>query len=205
MADISTGRSVQDKDNVGGLRAAYFLAYTETDHDGGLTPTFDGTNTDVIDSFAALNSGASWYKYDLQGTSTADETLTASRENGTIFSDQTITLNLKKLGVTDPKQIYDLATGRYFVLIEQKGPNGNNGVLRLFGLRYGCDVESSNITSGAAQGDGSNFTITLKGMEPKPASIVEEGAIWATGDQGSLVAADIKTGQTINGTAGSAT
>ena len=48
MADISRGRSVQDKDNVGGLRAVYFLAYDETKYNGGLDPVFDThTNSKV--------------------------------------------------------------------------------------------------------------------------------------------------------------
>lgn len=204
MADISRGRQVQDKDNVGGLRAVYFLAYDETKYNGGLEPTFDVTNVKLIDSFSDLGASDSWYKYDLQGTSTADENLTASRENGTIMTEQTLVLNLKKITTEDQEDIYDLATGRYFILVESKGPNGNDGVLRLFGTRYGCDMTTTAITSGAALGDLAGYAATFVGMEPNPSNITDEGALWATGKQGSLVASDIKTGQTINDVDGSA-
>ena len=83
-------------------------------------------------------------------------------------------------------------------LVESKGPNGNDGVLRLFGTKYGCDLTTTAITSGAALGDLAGYAITFVGMEPNPGNITDEEALWATGKQGSLVAADIKAGQTIN-------
>ncbi len=205
MADLKRGRPVQDKNNVGGLRAAYLLAYDESKYNGGLDPTFDATNTQTIQSFADLEANESWFKLDLQGTSTADEALTASRENGTIMTEGTLSLNFKKTSATDLEDIYDIATGRYFVLIEQKGPEGSDGILRLFGLHYGCDVDTAGTTSGAAQADGSNFTLSLKSMEPRPANFTDSGALWVAGKQGSLEAADIITGQTINDVDGSGT
>ena len=194
--DISRNRIVQDKDNVGGLRAIYFHNYDETAVTGGITYTFDTTDTDVIDTL----TGASFYKYDLRGTSTLEQSLTASRENGTIFVEQTLTLSQKKLSKEAHEDLYRLASQRPVVLVEDY-----NGTLQLVGLEYGADFETSTVSTGAAMGDLSGYSWVMKAMEKKPANIVEETAIWTAGNTGSATATDIYTGISINGTAGSAT
>ena len=203
--DITRGRIVQDKDNVGGLRAVYFINYDENSINGGLgAVAYDGTNTDEIT--ALVNGGTTTgetlnlFKYDLRGTSTLSQSLTASRDNGTIFVEQTLTLSLKKLSVQDHQDIYALAAQRPQIVVEDY-----NGTLQLVGLEYGADMATSTIETGAAMGDLSGYSWVFTAMEKKPANIVQRGAIWNAGAQlGSTAAADFFTDITINGTTGTA-
>lgn len=196
MADIARGRQVQDKDIVGGLRAVYFINYNEASPTGGLNVTFDTTNTSVVE---LLGSAVSLYKYDLRGDSSFTQTVTPSRTNGTSFTDQVLNVNFKKLRLEDHADVYTLSTGRPQIIVETY-----EGDLQLAGLEYGMDMDPSTIETGAAMGDYVGYKLVFKGMEKRPANFVEETAIWTAGNTGSLDAADIFTGITINGTAGTA-
>lgn len=195
--DINRSRIVQDKDNVGGLRAAYFVNYDETMPNGGLNSiTFDTTAgmTDVIAQLAAASDSVTLHKYDLRGTSSLSQTLTPSRENGTIFAEQTLTLSLKKLSAADHNDMYALASQRPQIIVEDY-----NGRLQLVGLEYGADMDASTIETGAAMGDMSGYSYVFKAMEKKPANILADDAIWTTGNIGSLTASDIYAGISIVG------
>ena len=157
--DISLGRLEPCKDSSGGLKAVYFVNW------GDATGyTYDGTNTDVID---AVTGTPSAYKYDLKGTSSFTQTITSSRENGTTFFQQELALTLKKLSITDNKQIKLLSYGRPQVIVED-----NNGNFFYCGLEHGMDVTGGTIVSGAQMGDLSGYTLTLTGMEPVPANFL---------------------------------
>jgi len=157
--DISLGRIEPCKDSVGGLKAVYFVNY------GDATGyTYDGTNTDVIDSVAGTPTA---YKYDLKGASTFTQNVNSSRENGTTFYEQVLELTFKKLSVVDNKQLKLMAYGRPQVIVED-----NNGNLFYAGLKHGMDVTGGTIVTGGAMGDLSGYTLTLTGMEPVPANFL---------------------------------
>lgn len=201
MGDIARNRPVQDKDNVGGLRAAYFIKLDES-VGTGLGTLAMSTNSDEIT--ALINGGAATgetltiYKYDLQGTSTLVETETNSRDNGTVMYEQVLTLSLKKKSVNDNDDLYALATSRWHILVEDK-----NGNLNLVGKDYGSE-KGGDINSGAALGDLSGYSYTFTAMEKRPANFVQEGAIWTTGNLGSLTAANYFSDITIGTVAGTA-
>jgi len=64
-------------------------------------------------------------------------------------------------------QIKLLAYGRPHVVVED-----NNGNLFLAGLEHGCDVTGGTIVTGTAMSDLSGYTLTLTGMEKKPANFL---------------------------------
>ena len=157
--DISLGRLEPCKDAVGGLNAVYFVNF------GDATGyTYNGTNTDVIDDVAGTPTA---YKYDLKGGSSYTETITSSRENGTTFFEQKLSLTLKKLTITQHKQIKLLSYGRPQVIVED-----NNGNFFYCGLEHGMDVTGGTIVTGAAMGDLSGYTLELTGMERVPANFI---------------------------------
>lgn len=154
--DLTKGRKEPCKDVVGGLRAIYFVDYGDL---GTVTQT-DDEITDLSGTFTA-------YKYELKGNSSFEQTVTSSRENGTTFFEQTLNLTLKKLSKEDHKEIKLLAYGRPHVAVEDY-----NGNVFLMGLEHGADVSGGTIVTGAAMGDLSGYTLTLSGMETKPANFV---------------------------------
>jgi hypothetical protein len=156
--DISLGRLEPCKDSVGGLVAVYFINYGDTD----MAITYDGTDTDVIDD---IGTAVAAYKYDLQGSSTLEQAVTSSRENGTTFIEQTLTLSLKKLTKKDHKELKLMIYGRPYAVVQDRNDN-----LFFAGLQYGMEVTGGTIATGTAMGDFSGYTLTLTGMEKIPAN-----------------------------------
>lgn len=154
--DLSLGRKEPCKDVVGGIRAVYFTDFGDL---GTVTQT-DDEITDLSGTFTA-------YKYEVKGNSSFEQNITSSRENGTTFFEQTLNLTLHKLSKEDNKELKLLAYGRPHVAVEDY-----NGNVFVMGLQHGADVSGGTIVTGAAMGDLSGYTLTLTGMEVKPANFV---------------------------------
>ena len=153
--DLTKGRIEPCKDVVGGIKNVYFIDF------GDITISYDLTNTDVIDDLGAVTA----YKYELKGNSSFEQTVNASRENGTVFYEQTLNLTLKKLSVADNKELKLLAYGRPHVVVQDY-----NGNAFLMGALNGADVSGGTIVTGAAMGDLSGYTLTFTGQEKTPAN-----------------------------------
>lgn len=147
--NLTAGRLEGCKDTVGGLTAVYFIDFGAA---GGWTSTDEEITAPVTTTPAA-------YKYDLRGTSTFDQSLTSSRENGTTFAEQTLTLSLKKQDSTTHKEVKLLAYGRPHIIVED-----NNGNFFVMGEEYGAEMTASTST-GAAMGDKSGYELTFVASE----------------------------------------
>jgi len=147
--NITLGRLEGCKDSVGGLNAIYFVNFGAM---GDLT-----ISDETVTGISATTPDA--FKYDLRGTSTFDQSLTSSRDNGTTFAEQTLVVSLKKQDATTHKEVKLLAYGRPQILIED-----NNGTVWLMGEEFGAEM-SATATSGASLGDKSGYELTFAGME----------------------------------------
>ncbi len=157
---LTKGRNEPCKDVVGGITAVYFADF---DTLGAIT--YDVTDTDVIDSFGGTPT---WFKFDVKGTSSFEQTVTSSRENGTTFYEQTLTLNFKKLSKQTHNEVKLLAYARPHVIVED-----NNGNKFMMGLEYGAEVTGGSIATGAAMGDMSGYSLTFGAQEKIPANFVD--------------------------------
>ena len=146
--DISLGRLEGCKDQIGGLNAIYFVNYG----DATWTVT-DETITGITETTPNA------YKYDLRGSSTFEQALTSSRENGTTFGEQTLTVSLKKQDAATHKEVKLLAYGRPQILIED-----NNGSVFVMGEEFGSEMTASTST-GAAMADKSGYELTFVASE----------------------------------------
>lgn len=158
--DLANGRAEVCKDAVGGLDAVYFFAFEDD-----FVPTYDGTNTDVIDSVAGVST---LYKFELKGTNSFDQNIVTSRENGTTVYEQNLSLQLKKIDITALKIIKTLAVGRPRAVVKTKA-----GQFFLAGLNYGLDCTGGTIVNGTAMSDLNGFTLTMQGMENLHANIID--------------------------------
>jgi len=157
---LTKGRTEPCKDVVGGITAVYFADF------GTLgDPTYDAVDTDVIDSFGGTPD---WFKFDLKGTSSFEQAITSSRENGTTFVEQTLNINFKKLSKQTHNEVKLLAYARPHVIVED-----NNGNKFLMGLEYGADVSGGTIVTGAAMADMSGYTLAFTGQEKIAANFVD--------------------------------
>jgi len=154
--DLTKGRKEPCKDVVGGLKAVYFTDFGDY-----------GTVTETNDEITDMSGTFTAYKYELKGNSSFEQTITSSRENGTTFFEQTLNLTLKKLSKEDNKELKLLAYGRPHVAVEDY-----NGNVFVMGLQHGAEVTGGTISTGAAMGDLSGYTLTLSAQELKPANFV---------------------------------
>ena len=164
--NLAAGRNEVCKESVGGIQGVYFVNYTSS-----LANITDGESDDLI---STLPAGLTAYYYELKGTSAYTETVNSSRENGTTFFNQELTLNLKKLTAEMTTQLKLMAYGRPQIFIHTM-----NGDTLLVGQREGADLTGGTIQTGGALGDLYGYSITFTGMEQYPASFVS-GSTYAS-------------------------
>lgn len=152
---ITAGREEVCKESVGGLQAVYFMNYDSA--------SFDKNTDGEIDDLA----GYTVYKYELKGTSAYTETVNSSRDNGTTFFSQEVTVNLKKLTNEMTTQLKLLAYGRPQIILHTK-----NGEALLVGERNGADLTAGSIQTGAGLGDLYGYSMTFTGEESLPAAFL---------------------------------
>ena len=159
--NLSAGRNEVCKDSIGGLSGVYFLNFTT----GSFTKNGAGEVT-------AFPSGSTVYYYQLKGTSAYTETVNTSRENGTTFFSQELTLNLKKLTNEMTTQLKLMAYGRPQIVVHTM-----NGDALLVGEIEGADLTAGTIQTGAAMGDLYGYSVTMTGMEQLPAAFISGSTI----------------------------
>jgi len=160
---ISASRLEPCKDQVGGLKAVYFIDF----EDSSLSIAYDATDDYAIEELGA-SAAVTAYKYDLRGTSSFTQNITGSRDDGTTTVEQVLELSLKKLTQVDHNQLRLLMFNRPHVVVED-----NNGNYQLAGLEYGCDVTGGTVVTGSNMSEFTGYTITLTGMEKNPANWVK--------------------------------
>ena len=157
---LTKGRNEPCKDVVGGITAVYLADF------GTLgDPTYDATDTDVIDAFGG---SPTWFQFDVKGASSFEQTITSSRDTGTSFYEQVLNLTLKKMSKETHNELKLIVRSRPHVVVED-----NNGNKFMMGLEYGAEVTGGSVVTGTAMGDLSGYTLTLTAQEKLPANFVD--------------------------------
>ena len=154
--DISLGRNEPCKDSIAGLQAVYFMNFN--------TASFTVNANDVVTAFP---TGSTVYKYELKGTNGYTETVNTSRDNGTTFFSQELSLQLKKLSAEMTKEFKLLAYGRPKIIVHTRA-----GDALLVGRIEGADMTGGTITAGTAYGDLYGYTAVFTGQEFLPANFL---------------------------------
>ena len=153
--DIANGRLEQCKDSVSGLDAIFFINYG--DYNAETDVTYNVTNTDQIDD---INGVSSLYKYELKGANSFEQTINSSRENGTTFVEQTLTIQLKKQDAATHKTVKLLSFGRPHIVVKTR-----SNQYFLMGLERGADLTAGTISNGVQLGDMSGYSLTFTAQE----------------------------------------
>jgi hypothetical protein len=155
---LASGRSLACKENVGGIKTIYFAAF------GSLGDISVDSDDSTVTAFAG---SPTWYQWDVKGANSLEQTITASRDNGTVFYDQIVTAVFTKLGADTQEELLKIIGGRPHIVVEDYNDNK-----LLVGAYNGVDVNGGSIGTGAAMGDLSGYSLTLQGMEKLPAFFV---------------------------------
>jgi hypothetical protein len=155
--DLTLGRKVPCKDVVGGINRVWFVDFGDL---GTLTIGNDDELTNATGTFTA-------FQYDVKGANSLESAFNVSRENGTTFFEQTLSLTLTKLSKEDNKQLKLIAYGRPHIFVEDY-----NGNVFLVGAEHGCEVTGGTAVTGTAMGDLSGYTLTLTATETTLPNVV---------------------------------
>ena len=167
--DIANGRLEACNDSVSGLDAIYIINYGDYNPDpaalgGDVTYSATAGLEDVITEIANV---ATVYKFELKGANSFEQTIQTSRDNGTTFFEQALTIQLKKQDAATHKTIKLLAYGRPHIIVRTRGNQ-----FFIAGLQRGCDVTAGTVSSGTAMGDFNGYNLTFTGMENVPANFL---------------------------------
>ena len=132
--ELANGRLEVCKDAVGGIDAIYFVNYGDYAY-----PTDVTESNDVISAVANV---ASLYKYELKGTNSFEQNITSSRENGTTFAEQTLSVILKKQDATTHKSVKMLSYGRPHIIVKNR-----NSQFFLAGLEHGMELTTAAVAN----------------------------------------------------------
>lgn len=163
--DITNGRIEECKDSVSGLKAIYFINYDDLSEDNVVYDT--PTNPDLITDWEPA-AALTMYKYELKGNNSFETTINSSRENGTTFFEQTLSIQLKRQDVQTHKNVKLLAFGRPRIVVRSMTDQ-----FFLMGLAQGADVTGGTVSSGSALGDFNGYSLEFKAMEVSPANFLD--------------------------------
>lgn len=173
---ITSGRSEPCKDSLGGLRNVYFINEDLTAN-FIFKESFVGSgiyvvDTDFSETIDYVNYVQYMYKFELKSNENVyDQEIITSRENGTTFFRQTLTIKLKKQDIETHNAVKTLAYAKPRILVEN-----NEGQYFLVGLLRGCDLTAGSINNGGALGDFSGYSLTFQAEELLPSQFVPLGA-----------------------------
>jgi hypothetical protein len=169
---LTKGRGLDCNRISGGIKYVYFGVYDQFDAPIETTGIVQsgGEITDIEMGANVL------YRYTMPlGTASLSESITGSRENGTIFYTPTLNVILNRLTKEDQNQIKLLGatTVVAFAQLNATLTNGHDVIVGL-GVENGLQLNAGTIDSGAAWGDRSGYTLTFDGIEQLPFPMVAD-------------------------------
>jgi hypothetical protein len=169
---LTKGRGLDCNRISGGVKNIYFGVYDQF--------TAPITTTGIVQASGEISDiemGSSvLYRYTTPlGVASITETITGSRENGTIFYAPTVNIVLNRLTKEDQNQIKLLGQTKVVIFAELNATlaNGHNVIVGL-GVTNGMELNAGTMDSGAAFGDRNGYTLTFDGLEPIPFPMVAD-------------------------------
>ena len=166
---LTRGRGLDCNRIAGGVKKIFFSVFDED-----VSYTYDGSNPLEID---AIDWNATTiYEYVMPlGVASVTDTITGSRENGTIFYTPTVNIILNKLTKEALNEIKLLGATkvRIFAQLNEQLANGHDVFIAL-GMSNGMELNAGTMDSGAAFGDRNGYTLTFDGLEPIPFAMLED-------------------------------
>jgi hypothetical protein len=162
--DLTVGRALACKSDIGGLADVYFINDGDIDVDNDITYNSNG------EGIASMSGSYHAFHYALKNTGCSfTQTINSSRDSGTTFFEQVLELTIPNLTLADNKELKLLAHGNPKVIIRD-----NNDKYWLMGLKFGADVTGGTVVTGGAMGDLSGYTLTLTAQEPIMANLFDD-------------------------------
>ena len=169
---LSKGRGLDCNRISGGVKYIYFGVYDQFD------APIDGTGIVVSSSeITDIEMGANTlYRYTVpRGSTTINETITGSTENGTLFYTPTVNMILNRLTKEDQNEIKLLGQTQVvcFAQLNATLTNGHDVIVGM-GVTNAMSLNAGTADSGAGFGDRNGYTLTFDGLESDPFPMVAD-------------------------------
>ena len=170
---LTKGRGLDCNRISGGVKNIYFGVYDQF--------TAPITTTGIVQASGEISdiemgTSTGLYRYTTPlGVASLSETITGSKENGTVFMTPSVTVILNRLTKEDQNQIKLLSQTKLVIFCELNATlaNGHNVIVGL-GVTNGMNLNAGTIDSGAAWGDKNGYTLTFDGIEQDPFPMVAD-------------------------------
>lgn len=162
---LTRSRAEACKDVVAGIKEVYFADFGAL---GTVTLTNDEITNMTGTTIGEAAGSIALHKYEVKGNNSFETTVNASRENGTVFYEQTLNITLKKLTKEDNKELKLLAAARPHIIIVDKNDN-----VFMMGLKEGADLSAGTVSTGNALGDFNGYNLTFTAQETSPPNFIE--------------------------------
>ena len=164
---LTKGRGLDCNRISGGIKFIYFAVYDQVTS----IPTANGEITD-------LEMGSNMlYRYTMPlGVASLTDTITGSRENGTIFYTPTVNVILNRLTKADQNEVKLLGATKtiIFAQLNQTETATGNDVIGCLGSVNGMELNAGTMDSGASFADRNGYTLTFDGLEQQPFQFVPD-------------------------------
>ena len=172
---LTKGRGLTCDRVQGGIKYVYFGVYDDFNANASTGEIYGTgivvTSGEVTDIEMGSGTGLKRYATPI-GTSSLTETITGTRDTGTIMYAPQLTLVLNQFTKEDQNEIKLLGTTKVVVFAQLYQQSGGKDVIVCLGARNGMYLNSGTEDSGTAWGDRAGYTLTFDGMEETPAAIV---------------------------------
>lgn len=158
--NITAGFQLGCRDNTGGVKRAYILS--------GSVDEVTATNSLI----SGITGSGSFFAFDqVRQTANYTETINSSVENGTIFYEQSLTLQFHKYQDTLQDMINTLGDNPELKVILETNNGAEDNADRFFylGEFNGMTLSAGSGQTGTAFGDLNGYSLTFTGQEPEPA------------------------------------
>ena len=154
--DITRGRLIDCKDQIGGLKAIYICkGYNNNIEAVATINTTEMTNAGIATWSGASGSATTVFKYDLvPNLSSMTVTINSDNANGTTFFTQALSVTLQKIDHDMTNELRLMAYSRSQIFVQDENDN-----VFLLGIQSGCHVTGGTVITGAAKGDLTGYTI----------------------------------------------
>ena len=171
---LTKGRGLDCNRQSGGVKFLYFSVFDQVAESNITYNAAAG-----VHEISAIDfGGSSIYRYRVpRGSTTVNETLTGSTENGTLFYTPTVNMVLNRLTKEDQNEIKLLGQTqvRVFAQLNAQTDNGND-VIVVLGAKNALSMNAGTADSGAAFGDRNGYTLTFDGLEADPFPMLKDPA-----------------------------
>ena len=170
---LTKGRGLDCNRVSGGVKYIYFGVYDQ------FTAPIDGTGILVVNSEITdieMGAGTGLYRYTVpRGSTTINETITGSTENGTLFYTPTVNMILNRLTKEDQNEIKLLGQTQVVVFAQLNATlaNGHDVIVGM-GVTNAMSLNAGTADSGAGFGDRNGYTLTFDGLESDPFPMVQD-------------------------------